>query len=53
MLFALIGEREHLNVDFTECNSDIDWQTNNKKLVHHYKKYYSDVEIKFPFFKEV
>lgn len=53
ILFALIGEREHLNNDFTECNTDIDWQTNGKKLVHHYKKYYDDVETKFPFFKEV
>jgi hypothetical protein len=53
ILFALIGERESLNGDFTECNTDIDWQTNQKKLVHHYKKYYDNVEIKFPFFKEV
>lgn len=53
MLFALIGEKEHLNDDFTECNTDIDWQTNDKKLVHHYKKYYNDVETKFPFFKEI
>lgn len=53
VLFSLIGEREHLNSDFTECNSDIDWQTNGKKLVHHYKKYYKDVETKFPFFKEI
>jgi len=53
ILFSLIGEREHLNTDFTECNSDPDWQTNNKKLVHHYKKYYKDVETKFPFFKEL
>lgn len=53
VLFSLIGEREQLNVDFTECNTDMDWQTNQKKLVHHYKKYYKDVETKFPFFKEV
>jgi len=53
VLFALIGEREHLNDDFTECNTDIDWQTNNKSLVHHYKKYYDNVETKFPYFKEV
>jgi hypothetical protein len=53
ILFSLIGEREYLNTDFTECNSDPDWQTNKKKLVHHYKKYYKDVETKFPFFKEL
>jgi hypothetical protein len=53
MLFALIGEREHFNNDFTECNVDIFWQTNNKNLVHHYKKYYKDVKTKFPFFKEL
>ena len=53
ILFSLIGEREHLNNDFTECNTDFDWQTNGKKLVHHYKKYYDNVEVKFPFFKEV
>lgn len=52
IIFALIGEREHLNLDFTECNTDYDWKTNGKKLVHHYKKYYKNVETKFPFFKE-
>lgn len=52
ILFALIGEKEHLNNDFTECNVDIDWQKNKKKLVHHYKKYYKDVETKWTFFKE-
>lgn len=53
ILFALIGERENLNTDFTECNTDFDWQTNGKVLVHHYKKYYDDVETKFPFFTEI
>jgi len=53
ILFSLIGEKEHLNNDFTECNTDLDWQTNGKKLVHHYKKYYHNVEVRFPFFKEV
>ena len=53
ILFSLIGEKEYLNMDFTECNTDPDWQTNQKKLVHHYKKYYKDVETRFPFFKEI
>lgn len=52
ILFSLVGEVEQLNTDFTECNTDLDWQTNGKRLVHHYKKYYDNVEIKFPFFKE-
>lgn len=53
ILFSIIGEREQLNSDFTECNTDFDWQINGKNLVHHYKKYYDNVETKFPFFKEV
>ena len=52
ILFALIGEKEHYNDDFTECNTDPNWKTNNKKLVHHFKQYYPNARVKFPWFFE-
>jgi hypothetical protein len=52
ILFALIGEKEHYNDDFTECNTDPNWKTNNKNLVHHFKQHYPNATVKFPWFFE-
>lgn len=52
ILFALIGEKEHYNEDFTECNTDKNWKNNNKRLVHHYKEFYPNARIKHPWFFE-
>jgi hypothetical protein len=51
-IFALIGEKEIYNNDFTECNTDSNWKINNKVLVHHFKKYYPDAKNKFPWWND-
>ncbi len=38
-LFALIGVSETKNQDLTECNTDSNWESSGKPLIHHFKKY--------------
>lgn len=52
IIFSLIGEREHYNTDFTECNTDVNWESSGKNLVHHFKRFYPNCKHKFPWWKD-
>ena len=52
IMFSLIGEREYYNNDFIECNTDPNWKNTDKKLVHHFKKYYKNATYKFPWWRD-
>jgi hypothetical protein len=44
ILFGFIGVKEEFNPDITECFRDRSWQTNNKPLLHQFRKYYPSKE---------
>lgn len=44
VLFGYIGVEEKFNPDITECFRDRSWQTNNKPLLHQFRKYYPSKE---------